>query len=86
MQLRLNLNGDGLMIICVCTGASDRDVRRAVDAGAGSIAELSESCRAGDGCGSCHGMLREMLERGGCVECPRRRTVAAPVTELCAGN
>ncbi len=74
------------MIICVCTGANDREIRRAVDGGAGNLAELSESCGAGEGCGECHRMLLEMLDRESCVECPRGRSVAAPVVERRAGN
>lgn len=48
------------MIVCICRGASDRDVNRAIDAGARSIADL-QRCGIGTECGSCHNFLRMML-------------------------
>ncbi len=48
------------MIVCVCRGASERDVHRAVDRGASSIADL-QRCGIGTECGSCHKLLRLML-------------------------
>jgi bacterioferritin-associated ferredoxin len=48
------------MIVCVCRGASDRDVHRAIQHGASSIADL-QRCGIGTECGSCHKFLRIML-------------------------
>jgi bacterioferritin-associated ferredoxin len=48
------------MIVCICRGASDRDVNRAIEAGASSIADL-QHCGIGTECGSCHNFLRRML-------------------------
>ena len=48
------------MIVCVCRGASDRDVNRAIDRGASSVADL-QRCGIGTECGSCHNLLRKML-------------------------
>ena len=48
------------MIVCVCRGASERDVEKAIDHGAESVADL-QRCGIGTECGSCHNMLREML-------------------------
>lgn len=55
------------MIICLCTGFTDRDVRRAIDKGAGCMADV-QSCGVGTGCGSCHDMLRAMLRERGAAE------------------
>ena len=48
------------MIICICRGKSDRDEKRAIDAGARTIGELQQ-CGIGDQCGSCHNSLRTMI-------------------------
>jgi bacterioferritin-associated ferredoxin len=48
------------MIVCLCRAKSDSDVYRAIDAGASSIRDL-QKCGIGTDCGSCHGMLRQML-------------------------
>ena len=50
------------MIICICRGKNDRDVNRAIDAGATSVRDL-QRCGIGDECGSCHNALRGMLAR-----------------------
>ena len=73
------------MIVCVCAGASERDIRGAVVGGATTLADLGESCRAGQHCGECHGMLLEMLERDSCDDCPRRlRLPAGAAANACA--
>lgn len=56
------------MIICLCTGATDRAVRRAIEGGATCMTALQQSCGAGTGCGSCHDMLRAMLRERGAAE------------------
>ena len=50
------------MIVCNCRGASDRDVKSAVQSGAACLSEL-ERCGIGGDCGSCADMLREMIRR-----------------------
>ena len=61
------------MIVCLCRGKSDRDVLRAIDAGAESVADLMR-CGIGTDCGACHSTLRGMLaaaarERSSCGAC-----------------
>lgn len=48
------------MIVCICRGASERDVLEAIDRGATSIRDL-QRCGIGDDCGSCHRDLRTLL-------------------------
>jgi bacterioferritin-associated ferredoxin len=48
------------VIICICRGKSDRDVNRAIQAGATTLGDL-QRCGIGDECGSCHNSLRSML-------------------------
>lgn len=50
------------MIICICRGASESDVTRAIDRGAESLRDL-QRCGIGDQCGSCHNSLKAMLTR-----------------------
>ncbi len=49
------------MIVCLCTGTSDRDIHAAIDHGASTVRDL-QACGIGTGCRSCHPMLRAILE------------------------
>lgn len=49
------------MIICLCRGVSDKDVRRAVGRGAGAVEAISAACGAGSDCGACTLMLVDLL-------------------------
>jgi bacterioferritin-associated ferredoxin len=71
------------MIVCLCRGKSDRDVRKAIDAGASSIRDL-QRCGIGTDCGSCHGLLRMMLAEAAvpaaaasCPDCAASEIAAA---------
>lgn len=48
------------MIVCLCTGATDRDVDAAIDEGARCLCDLS-SRGIGTSCGSCHESVRMMM-------------------------
>ena len=48
------------MIVCLCRAKNERDVLRAIEAGAETVSDLQE-CGIGTDCG-CHGMLRSMLD------------------------
>ena len=48
------------VIVCICRGKSDREVRKAIDNGSASLRDL-QRCGIGDQCGSCHNSLRTML-------------------------
>jgi len=48
------------MIVCICRGASEHDVLRAIEDGARSLRDL-QRCGIGDDCGSCHRDLRSLL-------------------------
>ena len=63
------------MIVCLCTGSSDRDVARALEAGAKAVSEIGESCGAGRDCGYCHSALLAILEGRSCEGCPSRDTL-----------
>ncbi len=48
------------MIVCNCRGASDRDVRAAIQRGAACLSEL-ERCGIGGDCGGCEEALLAMI-------------------------
>ncbi|MDW3216274.1 MAG: (2Fe-2S)-binding protein [Ilumatobacteraceae bacterium] len=50
------------MIICHCERVSDRAVRNAVMAGAGSCVEVADRCGAGGRCGGCHESIQRVLD------------------------
>lgn len=52
------------MIVCICRGVSDRQVRLAVLTGASTLRDVAVSCNAGRGCGACHEMIRDMIDEG----------------------
>jgi len=53
------------MFVCVCRAVTDREVVAAIDAGADSVAAVTRACCAGDDCGACHGVIRELIEEHG---------------------
>ena len=49
------------MIVCVCEGVSDREIREAIDNGSKTLQEIGRSCRAGTDCATCCMTIRQML-------------------------
>jgi bacterioferritin-associated ferredoxin len=49
------------MLVCVCRGVSDREVREALAGGASTLRDLGRACGAGVECGSCHNLLRSLI-------------------------
>lgn len=54
------------MIVCVCEGVSDRDVRAAANRGAQTLDAIKRDCRAGGDCGMCRPDLRKLLREARC--------------------
>jgi bacterioferritin-associated ferredoxin len=50
------------MFVCVCKAVTDREVKRVIEAGACTVAEVTRQCGAGGDCGACRGMIEEMIE------------------------
>ena len=74
------------MIVCICRGASEREIERSIDNGASSVRDL-QRCGIGDQCGSCHNSLRAMLARAdaqkaACAACAPAAGVAVPAPAL----
>jgi bacterioferritin-associated ferredoxin len=41
---------------------SDREVNRAIEAGATTREQVTRACRAGGDCGACHQMIEDMID------------------------
>lgn len=71
---------DTFVIVCSCRAVNDRKIRDAVAAGACTIEEVGEACRAGTRCGGCWPILADLIAEhtGSPVELSYRvRTSAA---------
>lgn len=62
------------MYVCICNGVTDRQIREAADAGCDSVSEMTMRTGAGASCGSCLGLVAELID-----EARARRAVALPV-------
>ena len=49
------------MIVCVCNGVSDRDVKAAIKNGMSSVEELSANLGVANGCGCCRETCADMI-------------------------
>lgn len=49
------------MILCLCEGASDRDLRAEIENGCGSVRELVRRTGAGSHCGQCACDLKRLM-------------------------
>ena len=71
MKTTLIFNFDGRtipsMLVCHCKGLSDRDVHRAIRAGASTQRDVARACGAGSVCGGCRPLIDELIE---CCEAP----------------
>jgi len=53
---------DSNMVVCICTGVSESDLKNLVNEGSKTLSEIQSRCGAGDDCGSCIIKLRRLLE------------------------
>jgi len=63
--------------VCHCNGVSKGDIRECVRGGGASLSAVMRATRAGTGCGSCKGLVREFVERFRPADGP-----ATPLTQL----
>jgi len=54
------------MVVCLCQGVSEKNVRASIEEGARTRQQVTEACGAGDGCGTCHRTIKTLI-----VECRR---------------
>lgn len=69
------------MLVCVCRGVSDREVREVLARGASTLRDVGRACGAGTDCGSCRDLLRSML-----ASCTPQGRDAPPGTARPAGE
>ncbi|HXV37479.1 MAG TPA: (2Fe-2S)-binding protein [Myxococcota bacterium] len=69
------------MIVCQCTGVTDRAIRKAIRDGARNRRDVARSCGAGICCGGCVPEVDVILE----AERERERAVSLTALELAAG-
>ena len=56
------IKNSNAMYVCLCKAVNDRTIRSCIKGGARSVHDVGRACGAGTDCGSCRGMIREMLE------------------------
>jgi bacterioferritin-associated ferredoxin len=62
------------MYVCVCRAVTEEKVKEAIEAGATTVDAVTDTCCAGDDCGSCHDLIEDMIEaRWGTRPAPSRR-------------
>jgi bacterioferritin-associated ferredoxin len=49
------------VIVCLCRGVSESDIRRVIERGAGTPDAVTAACGAGGDCGACTIVLRDIL-------------------------
>lgn len=54
------------MVVCLCQGVSDREIRQAIARGAVTRKQVTRACGAGAGCGGCHESIQQLLSDAGC--------------------
>lgn len=52
------------MIVCLCYGVTDHEIRAQRASGCTSVADVADSCGAGSCCGSCVHAIRDLLVEG----------------------
>ncbi|HTJ97603.1 MAG TPA: (2Fe-2S)-binding protein [Rhodocyclaceae bacterium] len=55
------------MIVCVCNGVNDRQVKAAIRNGATNMEALSATTGVASGCGCCRETCAELLSEAGCA-------------------
>jgi bacterioferritin-associated ferredoxin len=51
-----------IVLVCHCKGLTDREIHRAIRAGACTQREVARECGAGSICGGCRPLIDELLE------------------------
>lgn len=55
------MKGGVTLFACICSAATESEVRHCVRSGARSVEEIGDACGAGTGCGSCLNSLDVLL-------------------------
>jgi len=53
-------------VVCTCFGVTEVEIERVIrESGLTTVEEVTNYCKAGGGCGGCHGEIEEIIERVG---------------------
>jgi len=74
------------MVVCLCQGVSEKDVRESIAGGATTRKKVTRACGAGAGCGGCHESIREIIREHRAAACATRAREDAAATEPRAAN
>jgi bacterioferritin-associated ferredoxin len=80
-MLKAIFNIRAAMYVCLCKGVSDRAIKKLVDEGVSSVAEVMRCTGAGTKCGSCISEIACLVEdegEGGPAGSPRRTLPVVP--------
>jgi bacterioferritin-associated ferredoxin len=66
------------VIVCICHGVDERELRRTIAGGARTVGDVMRRCGAGSDCGSCIEALEHALVRA----CDAEERVARPSSSL----
>jgi bacterioferritin-associated ferredoxin len=61
------------MIVCLCAGVDDCEIRSCISDGARSLADIARACGAGADCGGCIDLLEDALDEAETPEPVRLR-------------
>ena len=68
------------MMVCQCSGVSDRTIRRVVRGGASTVGQVARGCGAGAYCGGCTSTIRELIKSDSAENRPETTSsVSGPV-------
>ena len=56
------------MLVCLCQGVSDKEVRQAIARGATTRKQVTRACGAGAGCGGCHESIQELIRQHAAID------------------
>ena len=65
------------MIVCHCRRITDRQIRKMVRDGAGSVGEVARACGAATGCGGCATVIHEIVNDE--LDRPAAETIISPL-------
>ena len=66
------------MIVCLCKGVTDRDIRQSIDGGARTVEMIARQTGAGTCCGACQPQIMHMLADYAPGEAPLPMIAATP--------
>jgi bacterioferritin-associated ferredoxin len=62
------------MIVCLCGGVSDREIREAIERSGGDLAAIFAATGAGRDCGGCHEEVKRHCRQPCPGSCPTQQT------------